>query len=140
MITPTPNFSEQPSGSWNIMSFFMASGFGRFGRTDRFGIFGMNSRIMSEEELVDARFHLMIVCRGRASRIRFRIFLITDRVLLTSSITEKRWRANRPWAQAGDDGKAYCLREPGSSSALALAFALWSWLIYVKGKHLLFKF
>lgn len=63
MITPTPNFSEQPSGSWNIMSFFMASGFGRFGRTDGSGIFGMNSRIMSEEELVDARFRLMIVCR-----------------------------------------------------------------------------
>jgi len=52
----------------------MASGFGRFGRTDGFGIFGMNSRVMSEGELVDARFRLMMVCRGSASRIQFRIF------------------------------------------------------------------
>jgi hypothetical protein len=110
----------------------MASGFGRFGRTDGFGIFGTNSRVMSEEELVDARFRLMIVCRGSASRIQFRIFLTKDRVLLTSSIAEKRSRANRPWVQAGDDGKAFCLREPGSSSAFVLALALWSWLMYVK--------
>jgi hypothetical protein len=106
----------------------MASGFGRFGRTDGFGIFGTNSRVMSEEELVDARFRLMIVCRGSASRIQFRIFLTKDRVLLTSSIAEKRSRANRPWVQAGDYGKAFCLREPGSSSAFVLALALWSWL------------
>jgi hypothetical protein len=122
------------------LSFFIASGFGRFGRTDGFGIFGMNSRVMSEGELVDARFRLMMVCRGSASRIQFRIFLIKDRVLLTSSIAEKRSRANKPWAQAGDDGKAYCLREPGSSSVFVLALALRSRLMYVKGKHLLFKF